>query len=127
MICGCSFAGMNDWPPGLKFRKFGARARKALGPEQFQAILVEDCMNEKIVDTTAQRPQKRRVIAELKVMGHFFLLQGLRLLSDEVNQFAQHQQSANLSSFRHPMRTQKIQTAINQMFIHSYTSWRNSS
>ena len=41
MICGCSFAGMNDWPPGLKFRKFGARARKALEPEQFQAILVE--------------------------------------------------------------------------------------
>ena len=43
-------------------------------------------MNEKIVDTTSQRPQKRRVIAELKVMGHFFLLQGLRLLSDDYEQ-----------------------------------------
>jgi len=44
-------------------------------------------MNEKIVDTTAQRPQKRRVIAELKVVGHFLLLQGLRLRTNSAPDF----------------------------------------
>jgi len=69
-------------------------------------------MNEKIVDTTAHRPQKRRVIAELKVMGHFFLLQACaRLLSDE----GVSEPVVFPSSDANP-----DQKAINQMFIYMF-------
>jgi len=111
MICGFSFAVMNDCPPGPKFRKFGACARKALWPEQFQAILVERLHERKDCRYDGTTPTEASSHCRVEG-GGAFLFAARPATSDEVS----YQRTCRLSVIRcEPKRYQK---AINQMFIH---------
>ena len=104
---------MNDQPPGPKFRKFGARVRKALGPKQFQAILVERLHERKDCRYDGTTPTEASSHCRVEGDGAFLFPR------PPATSVGRASKSANLSSFRHPMRTQKTSAVVRGVVVSS--------